>query len=478
MSEKRKIWRVKDAAGNLEQVYVETTADLVAIDDTDVETKIGELEDAIEEAGKVDGETIGNSTSGYQSVTLTNKILTIEATSKYNPTNNKVVLQNELNAKADKSNITGATKTKITYNSQGIVTAGADAGIADISGLQAALNAKVNITDIVNNTTSTDTNKPLSANMGKSLSDRINNLDARGKFLALWDATTGKPTSDPTELPYTYHTGDYFIVTKVGSSNKMPDGATYTGAASTKAAPSTLAVNDAYYYDGTNWDLQENHIDLTTFVTQVSYDATSAELHYTVNGTALTVQNEGTTNDTKFVNSVDGMTGVVNLEDKYMQIGDMPDVTVVDEDEGNFISDISASGHTITVSRDNVTIPSVTIATATGNGNVITGLTANGHTITPAKGITALTENQTITLSGDVTGSGKTSITTTIANNSISSAKLATPTSGTSDVYTAFTKNSKGQVVTAGKSIEWGTSGQSTPSEDLMVGGLFFELVS
>lgn len=38
--------------------------------------------------------------------------------------------------------ITGATKTKITYDSDGLVTAGADAGISDITGLQSALDAK------------------------------------------------------------------------------------------------------------------------------------------------------------------------------------------------------------------------------------------------------------------------------------------------------------------------------------------------
>jgi len=39
--------------------------------------------------------------------------------------------------------ITGATKTKITYDSKGLVTAGADAGISDITGLQTALDGKV-----------------------------------------------------------------------------------------------------------------------------------------------------------------------------------------------------------------------------------------------------------------------------------------------------------------------------------------------
>ena len=42
------------------------------------------------------------------------------------------------NGKADKANITGATKCKITYNSQGIVTAGADLSASDIPSLAAS----------------------------------------------------------------------------------------------------------------------------------------------------------------------------------------------------------------------------------------------------------------------------------------------------------------------------------------------------
>ena len=42
--------------------------------------------------------------------------------------------------------------------------------------------------------------------------------------------------------------------------------------------------------------------------------------------------------------------------------------------------------------------------------------------------------------------------------------------------YSAVTVDEKGRVKAGGKSIEFGTSGQTAPSDDLMVGGLFFEL--
>ena len=42
--------------------------------------------------------------------------------------------------------------------------------------------------------------------------------------------------------------------------------------------------------------------------------------------------------------------------------------------------------------------------------------------------------------------------------------------------YSAVNVDRKGRVTAGGKSIEWGTSGQTTPSNDLMIGGLFMEL--
>lgn len=42
--------------------------------------------------------------------------------------------------------------------------------------------------------------------------------------------------------------------------------------------------------------------------------------------------------------------------------------------------------------------------------------------------------------------------------------------------YSAVTVTAKGRVVAGGKSIEWGASEQTAPSNDLMVGGLFFQL--
>jgi len=116
--------------------------------------------------------------------------------------------------------------------------------------------------DIVNNTSTTSINKALSANMGKSLQDQIDNLSARGRFLALWNCATGLAQSNPPESPYTYKTGDYFIVGTVASgsgTNYRPSGSQYvTGVASTTVETAEVSVDDVYYYDSQNWRLQTN----------------------------------------------------------------------------------------------------------------------------------------------------------------------------------------------------------------------------
>ena len=126
---------------------------------------------------------------------------------------------------------------------------------------------KAGRTEVIDNVTSTDTDKALSANMGRELQGEINNLKARGRFLSLWDSATGLPETDPQTSPYPYNTGDYFIVGNISVPteeqptpvNYRPNGSSYTiGQASTTVETQLVAVNDTYYYDGTNWNLQSN----------------------------------------------------------------------------------------------------------------------------------------------------------------------------------------------------------------------------
>lgn len=111
----------------------------------------------------------------------------------------------------------------------------------------------------------------LRQNADNGLQSQINDLKARGRFLALWDSSTGLAESNPPSSPYIYKSGDYFIVGTVSTAtppvNYKPDGSSYTtGIASTVVETEVVDVDDVYYYDGTNWRLQVNTQKTVSFV--------------------------------------------------------------------------------------------------------------------------------------------------------------------------------------------------------------------
>lgn len=109
--------------------------------------------------------------------------------------------------------------------------------------------------DIIDNLNSTRTNAALSANQGRVLNEGLTAVKAIGRFLSVWNCSTGQPDSFPLTVPYTYKTGDYFVVGTVNSSgtNYKPNGSTYDGSASTTVDTEDVKINDMYFYDGTTW---------------------------------------------------------------------------------------------------------------------------------------------------------------------------------------------------------------------------------
>lgn len=150
-----------------------------------------------------------------------------------------------------------------------------------INNVSIVSNKVANIT-IVDNLTSTSTTDPLSANQGRALQAEIESLQGLGRFLSVWNCATGLAETNPPVSPYTYHSGDYFLVGTLSSStpavNYKPSGSTYTtGTASQVVETEEVKVNDVYFYDGTNWILQKNEQRDTTFSSIVGspYDNTN-----------------------------------------------------------------------------------------------------------------------------------------------------------------------------------------------------------
>jgi hypothetical protein len=144
-------------------------------------------------------------------------------------------LQSALDGKVDENApIVGATKTKITYDAKGLVTAGADAAIADITGLQDALDDKIDSSE-------------------KGANNGVATLDAGGKIPASqlpnsvmeykgnWNASTNSPTlADGTG-----NAGDVYRVSVAGSQD--------LGSGSI-----SFGVGDWVVYSGSIWEKSSN----------------------------------------------------------------------------------------------------------------------------------------------------------------------------------------------------------------------------
>jgi len=133
---------------------------------------------------------------------------------------------------------------------------------------------------------------------------------------------------------------------------------------------------------------------------------------------------------------------------------------------GSMLSDSTEIDFTYTDATPSLTAVLKTTGVSAGTYNSLT-VDIKGR-VTAATLIAYLTANQSITLSGDVTGSGTTAITTTIANAVVTFAKFQNlsalsvfarsgNTSGVGAALAASAANQYLRVNSAGTSLEWGT---------------------
>lgn len=115
------------------------------------------------------------------------------------------------------------------------------------------------------------------------LDDRIDAVDARGRYLSTWNASLGQPGTLPPQIAtqaYEYHNGDYFIVsvegTKVPTGSSVPAGTTMSTFPNTTGSI-TAKVNDTILYDGTVWSIFHSGLDEVGFddISGSPYDNTS-----------------------------------------------------------------------------------------------------------------------------------------------------------------------------------------------------------
>lgn len=97
-------------------------------------------------------------------------------------------------------------------------------------------------------------------NRFKTVEGQLDNIKNLGRFLSIWDCTTGLPTTEPPRgVPFNYSVGDYYRVGSAaneGGTNYKPNGSQYTGDASTTEESEEVTVGAVYYYDGELWAMQ------------------------------------------------------------------------------------------------------------------------------------------------------------------------------------------------------------------------------
>ncbi len=460
-TEKRKIHRVIDAAGTLVQVLPETSAEQVTLADkgnnyssshvegalAEVATSIKNLESGVASAGKVDDVQDVNGSS-----IVTNKIakLSKAAVGLGNVDNTADANKSVKHATSADSATTATSAT--TANSATKATQDASGNVitttyATKNELRDGLAGKAN-TKTYENYQAFVTAMGLLSKSELKVGDNvyIKKLDVPDMWVTAVNATS---------VSYTYTT-DQAIINALDTTDGLTVG----------------------YFSFSK--LETEKVDLSTYQTKTDNSLATADKTVVgaineVKNTADSAASKATTNATDIANIKNGTTVVPNANransaDKVankLQIKTILGDTAMNAGsfDGSAVRNINFDGSFKVESKDNDTTISVLGApqvehsltlTGTGGNNIDYSVDYNG-----SKAFHLVFDTDFIFPPNPTNGIG---------------VVMLRSTGVTAGQYSAVNVDAKGRVTAGGKSIEWGTSGQTTPSGDLMTGGLFMEL--
>jgi len=266
---------------------------LKAADKTALETAIGKKVDKVEgkslvsdtEITKLEGVSAG---ANKVEATAKSGKISIDGTEVQIVADNTVVDDNYKHITVTESSVSDGTTTFNKYD---------DTALAE-----RVTTAEGNITT---NTEAIAAETLRATGVEGGLETRIENLEARGRFLSGWNAGTGKPSDYPTvpsgatyPYDYAYKAGDYYIVSAVPTTgNKyQPSGTKITKPSAaeewtvgTTAETREVAIGDYYVYSTTGWILVSNSQKTVSFenIAGEARDNTSLDTEFTAVETAL-----------------------------------------------------------------------------------------------------------------------------------------------------------------------------------------------
>lgn len=472
-TEKRKIRRVIDLEGNTVQVLPETSAEQVTLADAagyfisdnvegaleEVGEDIAELKTGLASAGKVDDVQDVNGAS-----IVTNKIATLsKAAVGLGNVDNTADANKSVKHATSADSATTATSATSADSATKATKDGAGNIISDTYATKQALQDAI-------------------AGKAKSFS-----YDDYQKFVEAVNAFSNTQMAvNDNVLIVTLGVPDMWVKAKNATSVTY----TYTTDQAIIDALNTTAGLTVGYY--TFAQLETTKVDLTAYQTKTdnSLDTTDKTVVGAINqvrGAANNALLKANTNISEIAKIKDGTTTVKKAETA--------------DSAANVTENINSHAITDIFESNGITVKEATQATTAGNvSSAINGkpisdiFESDKSTVKKATRVANKLyiegnqkDGKDNPLSLNYDGHAELSLglykenftlqDTSASNAPYSSAQLRLSYTGVAaDQYSAVNVDVFGRVTAGGKSIEWGTSGQTTPSGDLMVGGLFMEL--
>ena len=458
MAEKRKIHRVVDAQGTLVQVLPETSAEQVTVADTannftstNVEGVLAELA-TMAQTGGVTG-VKGDAETAYRkgNVNITKANIGLGNVDNTADANKSVASAVKATQDGDGNVIksTYATKTEVTNGLNGKLdkTGGSITGNLTIGGNLA-----------VNGTTTTIDSTT---------------LQVKDKLIEVAHGNTTKLTS-PAGLVVPKYDGTNSGALVFDGDGMAQVGKVVLDAAgnidTTKSGLQTLATRtnlvggNLVQYDSTNKTLVDSGKKVGDLVTTNTPQTITGKKTFSDDlivdsistSNNLNVFSKSTINNELVFGSPSGTTSLTGSEDRptyKLSDGTRKDIALLSDVQGTKVDNAKYADSAGYV-KNSMVYQGVGM---NGGANYSNFVTYNGSA---ARSIKFYKYDFQML---DALGSGD--------------AELSLRSTGvTAGAYSAVTVDAKGRVTAGGKSIEWGTTGQTAPSDDLMVGGLFFEL--
>lgn len=463
MAEKRKVWRVKDKSGALEQVLVETSAEQVTLADTankftstNVEGALAEVMQVAQTGGVtgVKGDAETEYRKGNVNITKTNIGLgNVDNTADANKSvASAVKATQDSDGRVIKD--TYATKTEVTngLNSKLDKVGGSITGNLSVSG---GVTVSGNLT--VSGTTTTIDSTTL------QVTDKLIEV-AHGNTTKLTSpAGLVVPKYDGTNSGALVFDGDGMaqVGKVVLDANGNID--TTKGGLQTLATRTNLVGGNLVQYDSTDKTLVDSGKKVGDLVTTNTEQSITGKK--TFSG-SIVVDSINTSNNLNvFFNGADKeliygsssgkitLTGSAARPTYKLDDGTRKDIALVSDVQGTKVDNAKYADSAGYVKNEMV-FQGVGMNADANYSNFVR---YNGQNARSLKFYKDDFQMQ------DALGSGN--------------AELSLRSTGVAEgYYSAVIVDTKGRVTAGGKSIEWGTTEQNTPSGDLMPGGLFFQL--